>query len=566
MADLPSASTGIDTSGPMSVDDDAFVLLHTSGKGVFTPRVWGNVASFIAEHGQGRASSYVDHYIKRTKKRIVSVRLPTVTVGAVQQLNVDGVAGTSAITVAASGDGIHDVFECRLEVIDAGTIGASGIVCRLTLDGGRTWRKLALGVATSYVVALTGMTISFGAGTLIAGDFATWYTTPSAGDTDGVEAAITALKGQSILFRGGLLMHEVIAQDVEDLQGYLVDYNDYGRPMWIMTLARDWYHAAKMRGEPADVDFAATGDTITRGTGSWITDGFKVGMTVTVEGSTSNDGTIGKLTNVTATALTFAAGIVDEANVDGADITITALELEADWMTSITSQFAAKVYADPRVGIAAGYAWTRDPQIKHIYRRPIGWADMLREMQYGPQIMTSKVENGPLLGWSIQDETGNTIEHDDSVNRGLCEAGFVVARSFPTEVVGSVFIALPLLRCDNVDGALSRRPIRSVADIACTVVQRTTTRALGTEFAKNEDGTIEEGFAVDVENKVDTAMKIALMTPPNVMVSTAPQWALDRSTDFNAQGAVALGSFDLNMLGYLEQIQTTGRINASSEA
>lgn len=56
--------------------------------------------------------------------------------------------------------------------------------------------------------------------------------------------------------------------------------------------------------------FANSGssDTITASTGSFVTDGYKVGMLVTIAGSSSNNMTTGPIVTVTATVLTFGSG------------------------------------------------------------------------------------------------------------------------------------------------------------------------------------------------------------------------------------------------------------------
>jgi hypothetical protein len=82
---------------------------------------------------------------------------------------------------------------------------------------------------------------------------------------------------------------------------------------------------ATMIGGPL-VTFDATAHTITRSAGSWLDDGFVVGMHVTVLGTTSNDGATGPITTITDTVLTFAAGLADEADVEGASLTVGAPE------------------------------------------------------------------------------------------------------------------------------------------------------------------------------------------------------------------------------------------------
>lgn len=81
----------------------------------------------------------------------------------------------------------------------------------------------------------------------------------------------------------------------------------------------------------ADLDFAAADQSVSRDSGSFITDGWEIGMRASVVDSTSNDGSY-VVAKVEATKLTFAAGsgIVDEANVaatvrSGALLTATTL-------------------------------------------------------------------------------------------------------------------------------------------------------------------------------------------------------------------------------------------------
>lgn len=58
--------------------------------------------------------------------------------------------------------------------------------------------------------------------------------------------------------------------------------------------------------------FAAAGKTITASTGSFITDGYALGMRVTGAGTSSNNGDLGLITNITATVLTVDGTLVNE--------------------------------------------------------------------------------------------------------------------------------------------------------------------------------------------------------------------------------------------------------------
>jgi hypothetical protein len=83
-------------------------------------------------------------------------------------------------------------------------------------------------------------------------------------------------------------------------------------------------YSVSMTGSP-NLTFAevgATGDTITRSAGSWITDGFAINDTITVAGSASNNVT-GRIAGLTATALTLdATDLANEGPVGS--VTVTA--------------------------------------------------------------------------------------------------------------------------------------------------------------------------------------------------------------------------------------------------
>ncbi len=74
-----------------------------------------------------------------------------------------------------------------------------------------------------------------------------------------------------------------------------------------------------MAGSPqlTFTDFDVTGDTIERDTGSWITDGFAVGMTIRVHGSESNNGSF-VIEDISATVITLGdAELANEGPVSG---------------------------------------------------------------------------------------------------------------------------------------------------------------------------------------------------------------------------------------------------------
>jgi len=72
-----------------------------------------------------------------------------------------------------------------------------------------------------------------------------------------------------------------------------------------------------------NVTFASVGNTITRSAGSWITEGFTDTMSITVSGSTSNNGGLTVSGAPSATVLTVSEALTDEGPVGNVVITGT---------------------------------------------------------------------------------------------------------------------------------------------------------------------------------------------------------------------------------------------------
>lgn len=91
-----------------------------------------------------------------------------------------------------------------------------------------------------------------------------------------------------------------------------------------------------------DMDYAAATKTITRGSGSFLTDGFGVGDTIVVSDSTSNDGTY-TVTVATALVLTVSQALVDET-VGTSTITLNPTLAAGTSVLVFSHPRASKVY------------------------------------------------------------------------------------------------------------------------------------------------------------------------------------------------------------------------------
>lgn len=318
MALIPSASTSLDpTAGSSGAGTGYLVLLFACALSAdVTPRVFASSTAMYQQHGYCEAVEYMAIHADEAKTPVIGVGLPIVTAGTIGQLDQSGVTGTCDVTVAAGANGILAESDVEIEVDVGGTVGTDSIKLLVSLDGGRTQKPARLGTALTYTVPFHGHVLTFKTGTtLIAGDVITYKTKAPRWDQAGVASARTALAAQLKLSRSWLLIGDLVDED--DATDVVTEANSYEtanqRFVYARAQVRDAYVAAKksktrvhMTGAPS-VTFAevgATGDTITRATGSFVTDGFTTGMVVTVV-SALNPFANAVITNVTATVLTL---------------------------------------------------------------------------------------------------------------------------------------------------------------------------------------------------------------------------------------------------------------------
>ncbi len=564
MATLPSATVRLSTSGGgVGVGSDLACILSCTSSGDTTVRQYTKVSDLVANHGAGEGIELAAHYVQLTGKPFLFRRLPTVTAGATQ-LDIEGVTGTSVISLTGTAvDDAHIVFR----VVAGGTIGTAGITFRVSIDGENTPGPIVrLGTATSYAVPGTGITLAFAAGTLVAGDSATVYTTAPKSDAAGISAALAAVAAQSRLPRLVILCGDVSTP--EEIQGVMDAINayetTYGRHSRVICNVRDVYAPAKMQGNPSDVDFVAAADTITRNTGSWITDGFKVGMSVTIAGSASNNAYAGTVVTVTTTVLTVTNGIADEANVLGSALTITGIESASAWRTAIetivgTSPGTLKVAH--RVALRGGRCRRQSPLDGFRRRRPYAWASACRAMSHDVHVSPAKVSLGPLEGWTIHRSDGSLEDHDERIDGGLLAIRIGCATTHDVDSAPGVYEALPLT-LDTDNASLSRLPVGFVADIACTVAKAETTRRLNEDVLLNSDGTIRESEAKRIESYVQSVLGSELLTErPEGQRASDVTFTMARDVDLRTPGAIVPCEVLVTPRGYLEAIATTVRVS-----
>jgi hypothetical protein len=265
-----------------------------------TPRVYANRKGILDQHGYAQGVDYAATHIEDTRKSVIFIGVPIVIPGVVGRQDGSKVTGSCVISAAAGADGALEEVDGIVQVLKAGTIGASGIQVRISMDGGRTWQSRNLGVANSYVIPFVGITLSFGAGDLAIGDQFTFGSTAPLWDGAGITAARMALSAQQNPTRSWMIIGDL---PTHTEAGFITtNVNAYETAKKRFTYARAQVRdrlplasmariTVRMTGAPTltFAEVGGTGDTITRSAGSWLADGLAVGMYFSVTGSVSNN-------------------------------------------------------------------------------------------------------------------------------------------------------------------------------------------------------------------------------------------------------------------------------------
>ena len=356
---LPAASTRLQSQGASApVPTDLLAIwapVPTLADGV--PRLYSSVDALLAAHGDFEGSDYFARHVEDTGKAALLVPVPIATAGIVKRSESIH-TGTSQVTVAVGGSGALAETDAIVKVISGGTIGTDQILLSLSLDGGTTYKTVRLGTATTYVVPRMGLTITFGAGTLVADEtILEWQSTAPMFDSAGITLGKAGLVSKQFKARSWLFIGDVstlaLGQAIETaVNAYETANERYTRASF---QARDWRRLQSsalrcaMVGHPSltFAEVGATGDTITRATGSWVTDGFQVGDYIRVTGTASNN-VSGKITGVSSTVLTL----------DTTDLAAETIATEVPRITAEASLVFATTTITRNTGswIAEGFA------------------------------------------------------------------------------------------------------------------------------------------------------------------------------------------------------------------
>ncbi len=557
---IPNATVTAESAsaGGIATGLDNILVLGCSSQGPLnTPRFLGGGRAAIETFGYGDSIEFDCKYMRQTRKKVCHIRLPSTVPGAVEFLDVTGVAGSSVVTITGTP---HRAIQLVFEVLTAGTIGTEGITFRYSINDGLDYSgTIRLGTANTYAVPKTGITLNFAAGDLDVDDRVyALCSSPKWDDADFADAITAAIALQQ-KFRAVVVIGDFNKAELDTIKAQVDLFYDASKRSVFFTSARDWYHDAYVKGNPQIAFVNSNPDTITRDAGSFVSDGFKVGMTLTVSGSDSNDGTY-TIATVAALTLTLDAG--DTLVVEAADTgrTLTGEETETTWASSVDSNFASFVEDEGRIGVGTGMVRMHSEIFQWRMRVPLMWAVVIRWMQHDIQVSPNRKADGTLDDCSLTDDDGNVVEHDARTLDLLSESGFLTARTYVDEL-GGVFVTEPHTKAPP-GSSFRVLPWRAVANLYCDVVQKSTESFIGDNPELNDDGTLtddeRERYKEFVNEQLEAELRSPKLEGPRASKAT---WDPSDEDVLNTPGAILHGEGQLITLGLIGSVATVVQVN-----
>lgn len=195
-----------------------------------------NPADFITANGYGPGPQLAASIASRTGNPVCFVKAATVSNGSNTTVTKTG-TGSSAVTLTGNP---NDTYYGLITVTQGGTIGVNGIQFTVSLDAGRSiYQTVSLGTANTYLIPNTGVTVNFGAGTLVTGDTLAWVSTEPLWNDAGISSAMQALWTLPSTFLDIAITGNATGADVSAFDGYMTTLFNKRRFSRMLTNARD---------------------------------------------------------------------------------------------------------------------------------------------------------------------------------------------------------------------------------------------------------------------------------------------------------------------------------------
>lgn len=379
-------------------------------------RLWADADAFRARYGECASSEFAAvHIAADTQRRTFAFcPMPIATPGVLRIANETIPMGDTVTTTVNVGSEPLGYYEPRIECVTGGTIGTAGIALKVSRDGGRTNQTVKLGTANYYEFVGFGMRFDFSAGDMLAGHIIEGWTEAPAWDSTGLDDLFAPVTGKMTTWAEKpqiwYFADDLTYTQMQAVRLKLADWNASIDRYWTRAILNRRLQYHRVTSEGLAINFA-TDATITRGAGSWIDDGYKIGMHVSIAGATTpgNNGTKIKLSAVSATTLTFSPS--PAFTVEAGVIDLVGFEPLAEYQVNLGAEYdRLDRYC---VQLSGGHRYSR-PDTLDAADRTLGHVFAAMEIRYPAQIQPGvAAQKGDAIGGNFGSIFGSAIVNDD---------------------------------------------------------------------------------------------------------------------------------------------------------
>ncbi len=414
---------------------------------------------------------------------VLAVKVPTANPGVASAVVHTG-SGASVCTVTLDGTtGAFDDYNVKVLVVTGGTVGTAGCIIQVSLDAGRNYGPIiALGTATTYVIANSGITLNFTVATLIAGDTYTFGTTGPKWADSAIQTALNTLAG-----------------------------SQYGVVGWGSThIVGNCTNAAAVTG------------------------GVPAADVTTIEG----------YLDTLATGFDYTRTFLSARDASKPTAYGGTAESETTWINAVNADFSTASCKRVCAGAANWNMPSAYPNASAgspRYRRNIAWAAAARKVAVPIQRHLGRVKDGALAQIAVDaanDPLDGFIYHDESQNGGLdyvfTGTGGRMMTTTTRKGRPGVFITNNLL-LSPLGSDFWLESLGTVMDTACAIVHQVGDQFINEDLRTNANGTIDKVDASFLEASFRDALNSLMVAVGALTAITA---VVDRTTNVHATGTV----------------------------
>lgn len=424
---------------------------------------------------------------------VIAIKAATNTAGAASAVTTTA-GGTSVITVTGTP---VDTYFVKVLFLAGGTIGVAGITFQVSLDAGRNYGPvISLGTANTYAIGVTGVTLNFAAGTILANETITFGTTEPRWNTAGIQAALNAFQASQYAIAGVGSVHIV------------------------------------------------GGDTLTTGA-------------VGTAGASAT--TIQGYLDTLATGFVYTRAFLSARDASPPTAYGGTPESDATWQAAILTDYSAVAARRLCVAAAYWNMPTAFPNPSSTgapaLRRSVAYAAAARQVNIPPQRHLGRVKDGSLgtiVVNPLSDPQDGFVYHDERINPGLDyiiagTGGRFMSTMTRTGLPG-VYITNPLSMAP-LGSDFFLMPLGSVMDVFSSIVHQIGQLTIDDDVRVNANGTIYENDARAIESQLAASVNSVMFAQKMISLpvgagpsasATGASIIVDRTVNVKSTNTVVL--------------------------